>query len=94
MQNTPSLPLLPGLLWPGVVVPDRVLSIDQIELNCVLMLNWIAWNRTVLTFKLRFDILNWIAWNRTVFDIETVLTLNWNVWNRTVYIHKNGFDIK
>ena len=23
---------------------------DQIELNCVLMLNWIVWNRTVLTF--------------------------------------------
>ena len=31
MQSTPSLPLLPGLLWPGVVAPDRVLSIDQIE---------------------------------------------------------------
>ena len=25
MQSTPSLPLLPGSLWPGVVVPDRVL---------------------------------------------------------------------
>ena len=28
----PSLPLLPGPLWPGVVSPDRVLSMDQIEL--------------------------------------------------------------
>ena len=27
------------------------LSKDQTELNCVLMLNWIAWNRTVLTFN-------------------------------------------
>ena len=25
--------------WPGVVAPDRVLSMGQIELNCVLMLN-------------------------------------------------------
>ena len=41
-----------GLLWPGVVAPDRDLSIGQIELNCILMLNWIAWNKTVLMFKL------------------------------------------
>ena len=40
MWSTPSLPLLPGPLWPGVVVPDRVLSMGQIELNCVLMLRW------------------------------------------------------
>ena len=26
MQNTPSLPLFPGTLWPGVVAPDRALS--------------------------------------------------------------------
>ena len=26
MRNTLSLPLLPGLLWPGVVTPDSVLS--------------------------------------------------------------------
>ena len=32
MQSTPSLPLLPGPLWFGVVAPDRVLSIGQIEL--------------------------------------------------------------
>ena len=34
-----SLPLLPGPLWPGLVAPDRVLYMGQIELNCVLMLN-------------------------------------------------------
>ena len=51
MLSTPLLPLLPGPLWPEVVVPDRVLSMGQIELNCVLMLNWIVWNRTVLTFN-------------------------------------------
>ena len=26
IRSTSSLPLLPGLLWPGVVAPDRVLS--------------------------------------------------------------------
>ena len=26
MRSTPSLPLLPGPLWPGVIVPDRALS--------------------------------------------------------------------
>ena len=25
MRSTPSLPLLPGSLWPGVVAPDRAL---------------------------------------------------------------------
>ena len=51
MQNTLLLPLLLGPLWPEVVAPDRVLSRDQIELNCLLMLNWIVWNRTVSTFN-------------------------------------------
>ena len=32
MWSTPSLPLLPGPLWPGVVAPDRVLSKGKIEL--------------------------------------------------------------
>ena len=39
MQSTPSLPSLQGPLLPGVVAPNRVLSMGQIELNCVLMLN-------------------------------------------------------
>ena len=47
----PSLPLFPGSLWLGVLAPDSVLCMGQIELNCVLMLNWIAWNRTFLTFN-------------------------------------------
>ena len=36
IQSTPSLPLPPGPLWPGVAAPDRVVSMGQIELNCVL----------------------------------------------------------
>ena len=53
MQSTSLLPSLPGSLWPEQVALDMVLSIGQIEQNCVLMLNWIVWNRTALTFKLR-----------------------------------------
>ena len=61
------------------------------NLRCVLMLNWITWNRTVLTLKLCtyakvnclkwncFCTLNWIAWN-----LNCVLMLNWIDWNRTV----------
>ena len=45
MRSTASLTSLPGT--PAVLVPYRVLSMDQIELNCILMLNWIVWNRTV-----------------------------------------------
>ena len=51
MLSTPSLPSLPVPLWHGVVAPDRVLSMDQIELNCVLTLNWIVCNRTAITFN-------------------------------------------
>ena len=39
MLSTPSLTSLPGQLWPGVVAPDRVPSMGQIELNCLLILN-------------------------------------------------------
>ena len=39
MRRTPSLPSLPGPLWLEVVAPDRVLSMGQIELNCILILN-------------------------------------------------------
>ena len=39
MQSTPLLTLLPGHLWPGVVVPNMVLSMGEREVNCVLLLN-------------------------------------------------------
>ena len=66
MQSTPLLPSLPYPLWPGVVAPDRVLSMGQIELNCVLMLNWIAWNRSVFDIE-TVIMLNWIVWNRILY---------------------------
>ena len=72
MKSTPPLPSFPGSLWSGVVAPDSVLSMGQIELNCELELNWIAWNRTVLIFKLcTYAKLNCLKsnsfwyWNRT-----------------------------
>ena len=39
MQSTPSLQSLPGPFSPGVVAPDRDLSMGHIEVNCVLMQN-------------------------------------------------------
>ena len=39
MWSSPLLLSLPGPLWPGVVASDRVISMDQIGLNCILMLN-------------------------------------------------------
>ena len=42
MQNTVLLASLPGPLCPGVVAPDCVLSMRQIELNSVLILNGIV----------------------------------------------------
>ena len=39
MGITASFPSLPGPLWLVVVASDRALSMGQIELICVLMLN-------------------------------------------------------
>ena len=53
MWSISSLPLLPGPLWTGEVVPVRVLSMAQIELWYLkdvqrnVMLIWIVGNRTV-----------------------------------------------
>ena len=68
----------------GVAVPDRVLSMGWIELNCVLMLNWIALNRIVLTFKLCTCVqLNCLKCN-WFFLIRTVW-LYWITWNRKFF---------
>ena len=101
MQSTLSLPLLPGSLRLGVVAPDRVLFLGQIELNCVLMLNWIVWNRTVSDIETVLT-LNWIVWNRTVLTFnciwtKTLLIPNWIVWIRIVRLNwidwnRNVFD--
>ena len=51
MWITPSLLSLPGPLWPGVVAPDRVLSMGEIKLNCLRMINWLVWNKTVFDIE-------------------------------------------
>ena len=56
MRSAPLLHSLPGPLWPWVVAPNRVLSMGQIELNCVLMLNSIVRNRTDYLYKNGFGI--------------------------------------
>ena len=56
MLGTPLLPSLSGPLSHWVLAPDRVLSMDQIELKCVLMLNWIVWNTPVYMYKNGFGI--------------------------------------
>ena len=47
MKSTSSLPMLPASFWPGVVAPDRVQSMGEIEFNRVLMLNCAVRNRTI-----------------------------------------------
>ena len=91
MRSTPSLPSLPGPFWPWVVTPEKALSMGQIEPNCILMLNWIVWNRTVFWNWNCVFMLNWIAWNKTflTFNLvnkKTILILI--VWNRTVNMYK------
>ena len=56
MWSTTLLPSLSGLHWLQAVAPDRVLSMGQIELNCVHRLNWIVWNRTDCMYKNVFGI--------------------------------------
>ena len=58
IRCTPSLPLLPGPLWPGLVAPDRVLSMGQIEQTlCKQMTDvklWLLYSilRVLLTFHI------------------------------------------
>ena len=51
MWGAPSFPLDPGALLPTEVAPDRVLSMGQIEQDCVLMQNWIVKIRTVFDIE-------------------------------------------
>ena len=51
MRRTPLLPSYSGPVWPRVVASDRVLSMGEIEVNCLLVLNWIVWNSTVFIFN-------------------------------------------
>ena len=77
MRSNLLLLSLPGQLWPRVVVPNKILSMGQIELNWMLMLNWIAWNRSVWHLNCVL-MLNWIDENRShlIFKLYTYAKLN------------------
>ena len=87
MRSTPSLPSLPDRLSPGLVAPDRVLSMGQIKINCMLMIICFGWNWNVLKLKLRtvlnclkrncFFMPNWIVRNTNVFFFTSKLHLGW-----------------
>ena len=78
MRSTPSLPSLLGLIWLGVVEPDRSQSIGQIEVNCVVMLNWIPWNRTL------YDI-ETLLYKTEFFEIEMFWHLTGSKQNLYLY---------
>ena len=40
MQSTPSLPLLPGPLWPGVIAPDRRCFQDLFKMACSIIVSF------------------------------------------------------
>ena len=50
IRSTTLLPLLPGSFWPGVVAPDRVLSMGRIKLKCVLEIE-MFWHLTMCKQK-------------------------------------------
>ena len=84
-RSTPSSPSLPRPLWPRVVAPDRVLSMGQKELNCVLMLYWIVWNRTVFVWLGElFEIELFLYAKLNYLKLNCFFMVNWIVWNRTV----------
>ena len=86
MQNTHSLPSFLCPFCPWVIAHEKALCLGQIELNCVLILNWIAWKRTALTFKLRiYANLNCLKWNcfgmRNSVVWNRIIWWNWIAWN-------------
>ena len=80
IRSISSLPSPPGQLWSRWVAPDRVLSMGQIELNCVLMLNWIVWNRTVyicIKMDLALNNLQWLVGHKTKPNLLTEHRICW-----------------
>ena len=64
-----------------VVALDRVQSMGQIKLNCIFILKWIVWNRTVLIFKILIHTqLNWLKW-------ECFCMLKWIIWNQKCFLN-------
>ena len=81
IRRTPSLPSLSGPLWSGIMETDWVLSIGQVELNCVLMLKWIVWKKLFLYL---------IVCKQK----KIVLKVTFIVWNRPIHLYGNGFGFR
>ena len=80
MQSTPSLLSLPGSIWLWVVAPDLVIFIEQIERNCVIRLNWIAWNLLFLHFtvvKKKLYLNQWLCVNKRLLMLK-LCKIKWN----------------
>ena len=101
MWSTLSLPSLPGSFLFEVIAPDTVISMVQIEQNCVLMLNWFFFKKRTVFF------IRTVPYSTDLFEIELFLTfncvkiktipilnwivlmgtvwINWIVWNKDVF---------
>ena len=79
MWSTPSLPLLPGSLWPRLVVPFWVPSIGQIEqlnhLLTIIIITYLKWFDCVKVIYIYIYILYRSNWS-----IE-LLVFDRNTWN-------------
>ena len=62
IRGTPSLPLLPGPLWPGVVAPDRILSMAQIS-------NWVSKNDICQIELLEIELFDHLTVCRQMIDV-------------------------
>ena len=92
MRSMPLLQSLPGLVWPRLVAPDKVLSMGQIEVNCVLMLNWtfkdLKWHRR----RLNPSSLVEIQTNRHEFVISGMNPVLYIIWKIKIWsmFHRAG----
>ena len=77
MRSNSSLQSLPDPLRPGMVAPDSVLSMGQMEINCLLIQNWTDWNITVFDIETVIR-QTWIVWIRTVWK-------NWIACKRNIF---------
>ena len=67
MQSTPSLLSLAGPLWSGVVAPDRILLLGQIELSVVLSQTELFELELFICIKmgLALNNLQWLIYRKT-----------------------------
>ena len=70
MRSIPSLPLLPGPLWPGMVAPDKgpIYGLNRTKLHTYTKLNYLKWNC--------FEILQCVDKNYTDSKLNSLTKLN------------------